>query len=97
MKMVFIVLGASAAAIMGFCLWLKIKTIYAQIQLKKSYKQTVAVNPIATSLPLNIHGIERIILERMVLLSMQVGRRPPCAKGWIITLSCDKRSVNHTT
>ena len=75
MKMVFIVLGTSAAAIMGFCLWMKIKTIYAQIQLKKSYKQTVAVNPIATSLPLNIHGIERIILERMVLLSMQVGRR----------------------
>lgn len=75
MKIVLIVFATSAAASMGFCLWLRAKRLYAQTQLKKSYKQTVATNSFSTSIPHTFHGIERIILERMMLLSTHVGRK----------------------
>lgn len=75
MKLALIVLATSTAAILGFCLWQHLKLWQVQTQLRKSYKQTVATNPIATTLPQSIPGVERIILERMILLSTQVGKK----------------------
>lgn len=75
MKIALIVLATITATILGFCLWQQVKQWHAQTQLKKSYKQMVATNPIAITLPQSIPGVECIILERMILLSTQVGKR----------------------
>lgn len=73
MKLTFMIGAVIAASIMGFCLWCKVCRSYEQIKLKKSYKETVVKSPAIASLPRVCHGIERVILQRVALVSTQVG------------------------
>ncbi len=73
MKATLVAVALAAAGVMGFSFWVIAKRYCAQMRLRKLYKKTVTRDSDVLYIPHSCNGFERIVVERMMVLSVCMG------------------------